>query len=318
MNTPSTNILCFGAAHFDRTLQCTEQFVPAASNPVRTLHRKPGGVARNIAVHLRLLGNNIAMLSAVGDDGDGEHVIAALSEIGIDTRRMMKLEGKHTAGYTAVLDETGELALGMMDAEVYDLLTIDRLEPQLTNLKAWPWWMIDANLPVETISWLADNKGNTKFCAATVSPSKAVRFRPVLDKLDLLITNQAEASILTGIKIKEIAQAKTAIKLLRGKGIPDVVITLGATGVVSSSSQSGTAFWRPLATRLRDVNGAGDAFYSGFLSAFSKPHAKMDDAVANGLAMASLTAETNGTTVWNLTQIAVAERAAQAEKKPLD
>ncbi|MBX2830707.1 MAG: carbohydrate kinase family protein [Rhodospirillales bacterium] len=315
--TPSANILCFGAAHFDRTLQCIGHFIPAASNPVRTLHRKPGGVARNIAVHLRLLGNNVAMLSAVGDDGDGEYVIAALSELGIDTRRMMKLEDKHTAGYTAVLDETGELALGMMDAEVYDFLTIERLAPELSNLKAWPWWMMDANLPVETISWLADNKGDTKLCAATVSPSKAVRFKPVLDKIDVLITNRAEASILTGIEIKETDQAVTAIQLLRGKGIPDVVITLGATGVVSSS-QNGTAFWPPLPTKVRDVNGAGDAFYSGFLSAFSKPDATMDGAVAHGLAMASLTAETDGTTVWNLTTEAVETRAAQAEKRPLD
>lgn len=312
---PSASILCFGAAHFDRTLQCTEHFVPAASNPVRTLHRKPGGVSRNIAVHLRLLGNNVAMLSAVGDDGDGEQVISALNEIGIDTRRIAKLPGEHTAGYTAVLDETGELAIGMMDAEVYDLITREFLADQLVNLQAWPWWLIDANLPTESISWLAENKGSTKFCAATVSPSKAGRFIPVLDKIDVLIANRAEAKVLTGIEINELPQARTAIELLRGWGIPNVVITLGATGVVTSS-RDGTAFWRPLPTRVRDVNGAGDAFYSGFLSAFSKPDTDMDTAVSYGLAMASLTAETDGTTVWSLTQEAVHERAAQAEKSP--
>ncbi|RCK46757.1 carbohydrate kinase family protein [Thalassospira profundimaris] len=317
MITHSANILCFGAAHFDRTLQCTGHYIPAASNPVRTLHRKPGGVARNIAVHLRLLGNNVAMLGAVGDDGDGEHVIAALAEIGIDTRRMMKFEGKHTAGYTAILDETGELAMGMMDAEVYDLLTIERLLPQLANLQAWPWWLIDANLPASTIAWLADNKGSTKMCAATVSPSKAVRFKEVLGKLDLLIANRAEAQVLTGIEINDKSQAKTAIELLRGKGIPDVIITLGATGIVTSSEHAGTAFWDPLPTRVRDVNGAGDAFYSGFLSAYTKPDCTFDGAVASGLAMASLTAETDGTTVWNLTQDAVESRAKLAEKSSL-
>lgn len=316
MITPPANILCFGAAHFDRTLQCTEHFVPAASNPVKTLHRKPGGVGRNIAVHLRLLGNNVAMLGAVGDDGDGDQVIAALSEIGIDTRRMMKLEGKHTAGYTAILDETGELALGIMDAEVYDLLTIDRLAPQLANLQAWPWWLIDANLPTETIQWLAANKGTTRLCAATVSPSKGIRFKPVLGKLDLLITNRAEAQVLTGIDINDVDQAKTAIELLRDKGIPDIVITLGAKGVVSASAEV-IAFWPPLPTNVRDVNGAGDAFYAGFLSSFSKPGATTNSAVPTGLAMASLTAETDGTTVWNLSQDAVNQRANQAKATPL-
>ncbi|NIY74484.1 hypothetical protein HED22_02390 [Thalassospira sp. HF15] len=314
--TPDPNILCFGAAHFDRTLQCTETFVPAASNPVRTLHRKPGGVSRNIAVHLRLLGNNVAMLGAVGDDGDGDQVSEALSTIGIDTGLLMKIDGMATAGYTALLDETGELALGMMNAEVYDLLTIDRLEPHLTDLQARPWWLVDANLPTESITWLAKNKGPTKLCAATVSPSKAARFKPVLGELDLLIANRAEARVLTGIEIKELAEAKVAVELLRGKGITDVVITLGAQGVVSSSS-SGTAFWQPLPTRVKDVNGAGDALYSGFLSAYSKPDASFEAAMASGLAMASLTAETEGTTVWDLTLDAVKERASKAESKTL-
>ena len=129
-----------------------------------------------------------------------------------------------------------------------------------------------------------------------------------------MIANRAEAKVLTGIEINEIDQAKTAIDVLRSKGVCDVVITLGAKGVVSSSGD-GTAFWHPLPTKVCDVNGAGDAFYSGFLSRFTKPGATMDDGVAEGLAMASLTAETEGTTVWNLTQSAVDTRAEHAFKK---
>lgn len=314
--TPNANILCFGAAHFDRTLQCTETFVPAASNPVRTLHRKPGGVSRNIAVHLRLLGNNVAMLGAVGDDGDGDQVIESLSDIGIDTRHVMKIKDVATAGYTALLDETGELALGMMNAEVYDMLSIDRLQPHLANLLARPWWLIDANLPSESIQWLAENKGTAKFCAATVSPSKAGRFKNVLDKVDLLIANRAETRVLTGIDITSLDQAKRAVELLRSTGIPDVIITLGAQGVVSSSG-SKIAFWPPLPTKVKDVNGAGDAFYSGFLSAYAKPKTNFDTAMASGLAMASLTAETEGTTVWDVSHEALTKRAEHAESTPL-
>jgi len=188
-----------------------------------------------------------------------------------------------------------------------------RRRVELRGVKDHPAIRLQDRLPDQ---WLAANKGSTKMCAATVSPSKSARFKPVLGQLDVLIANRAEAHVLTGIEINELPQAKIAIELLRGKGIPDVVITMGAKGVVSSSN-SGTAFWHPLPTKLRDVNGAGDAFYSGFLSAFSKPDTDIDDAVACGLAMASLTAETDGTTVWNLSQDAVATRAAQAEKTPL-
>ncbi|SOB91784.1 carbohydrate kinase family protein [Thalassospira xiamenensis] len=316
MINPASNILCLGAAHFDRTLQCTETFVPAASNPVRTLHRKPGGVSRNIAVHLRLLGCNVGMLGAVGDDGDGDQIIRSLSEIGIDTRQIRKIPGGHTAGYTAILDETGELALGLMDAEVYDRLTYDLLADQLANIQNWPWWLVDANLPTETLTWLANQKGTSRFCAATVSPSKSARFKPLLDKLDVLIANRAEANVLSGIEINDIDDAVNAIKSLRDHGIPHIVVTLGAKGVISADDRE-IAFWRPLPTKVVDVNGAGDAFYSGFLSAFSKPETSFDAAIGTGLAMASLTAETHGTTVWNLDSKTVQERALNAYKETI-
>ncbi|WP_417811038.1 carbohydrate kinase family protein [Thalassospira alkalitolerans] len=316
MIKPSANILCLGAAHFDRTLQCTETFVPAASNPVRTLHHKPGGVSRNIAVHLRLLGCNVAILSAVGDDGDGDQIVQSLSELGIDTRQIRKIPGGHTAGYTAILDETGELALGLMDAEVYDRLTPDFLAGQLGNLRCWPWWMVDVNLPMETLDWLADQKQTSKFCAATVSPSKAARLKPVLGRIDLLIANRAETKVLTGIEINEISDAPKAVMALRQHGINHMVITLGAMGVVSADDTE-MAFWRPLPTKVVDVNGAGDAFYAGFLSTFRKPGAAFDDAIATGLAMASLTAETQGTTVWNLDLKSVRKRALTAAKETI-
>ncbi len=316
MINPASNILCLGAAHFDRTLQCTETFVSAASNPVRTLHHKPGGVGRNIAVHLRLLGCNVGMLGAVGEDGDGDQIIQSLSEIGIDTRQIRRISGGHTAGYTAILDETGELALGLIDAEIYDRLTCDLLRDQLANIQNWPWWLVDANLPTETLIWLADQKRTSRFCAATVSPSKSARFKPLLGKLDVLVTNRAEAKVLSGVEVNDIDDALKAIKTLRDYGIPHIVITLGATGVISADDRE-IAFWRPLPTRVVDVNGAGDAFYSGFLSAFSKPEISFDAAIGTGLAMASLTAETEGTTVWNVDNKTVQERAATAFKKTI-
>ncbi|MCC9622735.1 carbohydrate kinase family protein [Thalassospira sp. MA62] len=316
MTTSLSNILCFGAAHFDRTFQCTETFVPAASNPVKTLLHKPGGVARNIAVHLRLLGRQVGLIGAVGKDGDGDRVIGELSDLGIDVATIRRDETQHTASYMAVLDETGELALGMMDAEIYDSLLPDMFAPQLPTLSTWSWWLIDANLPIASLEWLAAHKGATKFCAATVSPSKAKRFATVLDKIDLLITNRAEAHVLTGIGINDVADAKTAIDQLRAKGIAEVVITLGATGVVSSDA-NGTCFWPPLPTKVVDVNGAGDAFFAGFLFTRSLENSTMDDAVSTGLALASLTAETNGTTVWDVGSDTVAQRALNAQKTSL-
>ncbi|MDP2698040.1 carbohydrate kinase family protein [Thalassospira sp.] len=311
--TLSTRILCLGAAHFDRTLQCTERFVPAASNPVRTLHRKPGGVSRNIAVHLRLLGCHVGMISAVGDDGDGDQILQSLTEIGIDTRQISKISQGHTAGYSAILDQDGELALGLMDAEIYETLTPEFLAGKRAGMRNWGWWLTDANLPPESLAWLAQEKGDIPLCAATVSPSKAVRWKPLIGQIDLLIANRIETEILTGQAVNTPSDARQAIEKLRTNGTGKVIVTLGAQGIVAGDGD-GIFFWPPLPTKVRDVNGAGDAFFAGFMAAFTNPQNGFDAAVAQGLALASLTAETEGTTVWNLDVKQVQNRASNAVK----
>lgn len=315
MSLPA-NILCLGAAHFDRTMQCLNPFVPAASNPVKTLHRKPGGVGRNIAVHLRLLGCNVGMAGAVGRDGDGGQIVQSLSEIGIDTRLLDRLPGQHTPGYTAILNTEGDLALGLMDAETYDSLTIEHFQSRLGQLKKWDWWVADANLPVETLAWLSRNKGAIPFCAATVSPFKADRWKEIIGDVDLLIANRIESEILTGQNVGSQEDAVKAAGILHQKGTPQVIITLGAQGVVTLN-RGDVAFWVPLPTRLVDANGAGDAFFAGFTAATASKPGDFDYAVSRGLAMASLTAETHGTTVWDLNVQTVEERAKQAVKQAL-
>ncbi|OKH89799.1 PfkB family carbohydrate kinase [Thalassospira sp. TSL5-1] len=312
MSLPA-NILCLGAAHFDRTMQCLNPFVPAASNPVKTLHRKPGGVGRNIAVHLRLLGCHVGMATAVGRDGDGAQIVQALSEIGIDTRLLDRLPGQHTPGYTAILNTDGDLALGLMDAQTYDCLTVDYFEEQLPQLKKWNMWIADANLPTETLRWLSSNKGAIPLYAATVSPSKAERWKDIIGDIDLLIANRIESEVLTGLQVSSKEDALHAARALHAKGAPSVIITLGAQGIISLH-RGEAAFWPPVPTRLVDANGAGDAFFAGFSAAAASQPGDFDAAIAQGLALASLTAETHGTTVWDLNVQTVKDRSKQAVK----
>jgi len=310
----SANILCLGAAHFDRTMQCLNPFVAGASNPVKTLHRKPGGVGRNIAVHLRLLGCNVGMAGAVGRDGDGTQIVQSLSEIGVDTRLLDRLPGQHTPGYTAILDMAGDLALGLIDAETYDKLTPAHFQSRLPQLKKWDWWIADANLPSDTLAWLSRNKGSVPLCAATVSPSKAQRWKEIVGDVDLLITNRIESEILTDQTVTNVDEALRAARKLHAKGAPRIIITLGAQGIVALNKGE-TSFWAPLPTQLVDANGAGDAFFAGFAAAIATNRTEFDGAVAQGLAMANLTAETHGTTVWDLDLKTVQERAQTAVKQ---
>ena len=48
-----------------------------------------------------------------------------------------------TATYTALLDKSGELVIGLADMGIYDELTVDILEPLLPQLEKIPVWFIE-------------------------------------------------------------------------------------------------------------------------------------------------------------------------------
>ena len=107
--------------------------------------------------------------------------------------------------------------------------------------------------------------------------------KPILSKIDILLLNQEEASLLTKIpyqKEKEIF--KKLNELVNGI----VIMTKGAKGAVVSD---GSYLWqaRPSKVSVVEKTGAGDAFGAGFLKGFME---KGDIAFSLQLGLANATA----------------------------
>ena len=67
--------------------------VSADSNPGRVTISL-GGVGRNIAHNLSLLGADVRLLTAYGDDAHGAQVAASCSELGIDLSHALRVSGE--------------------------------------------------------------------------------------------------------------------------------------------------------------------------------------------------------------------------------
>ena len=102
----------------------------------------------------------------------------------------------------------------------------------------------------------------------TVSQAKAPRLRNVLHQLDLVLTNRAEASALTGLALD--ATVEDYHKGLRERGCRSAVISDGAQPVSwFQGHDSGTISVETLA-HIVDVIGAGDALAAGILYALNR------------------------------------------------
>jgi len=293
MNTKNS-VLCYGGLHYDRLAHCLDDFQLGASNPVRSL-AEPGGVASNIARNLANLNVQVGIASLLGEDSDGDQLLATLTQCGVDTSLTQRNSSCTTAGYTAVLDKEGELALGLADMDIYDRFDPAHLEHLLAPSLTSNWWLVDANLPADTLNHIGLNKRDQTLCAAPVSPSKAKRWRGNLYPVDIFAGNRREASVLTDSEISTTNDASVAARALQSQGPELVLITLGPDGVVMAEGNS-CAHWSIPRTSVCDVNGAGDALYAGFIAA-RVDATRPVQALRQGIALASLTAEQSGAVI---------------------
>lgn len=250
-------VTVLGAVAMDSRLQSAAPLVPGTSNPVRAVER-PGGVGRNMAVTLARLGADVALASRVGGDPAGEALLAGLAAADIDTAHAGCSPRQPTARYWAVIEPSGELAMGLADMAVLDELEAEALAPALA--RPADAWLFDCNLPAAAIARLRCHPRRPPLLAVdTVSTAKAARLGADLAGIGLLCTNAAEAGVLAGYGPPE-ALAERLLRL----GATRVVIGLGEGGLIAADAMAMTHL-AALPVAPRDVTGAGDALAAAVL-----------------------------------------------------
>ena len=206
--------------------------VASDSNP-GTVKVSLGGVGRNIAHNLSLLGTDVRMLTAFGDDVHGQRVAASCAELGIDASHALRISGGTTSTYLYLTDEQGEMALAVSDMEICKKITPAYLASNLSLLQNAQLVIADANIPAESLIYLAENCTPPIFCDP-VSTAKAEKVRPILNRIHTLKPNKLEAELLSGVKIETMEDvAKAADKLLE-LGVHRLFISMGADGVYAA------------------------------------------------------------------------------------
>lgn len=261
------------------------------SNP-GAVHSSLGGVGRNIAHNMALLGLDTRLLTAFGDDLNAQKLAASCGELGIDISQSPVIPGGRTSTYLFINDERGDMALAVSDMEIYRHLTPQALAQRHKLLDASQVVVIDTNIPAESIAWLAENCAAPLF-ADPVSTAKAVKLKPVLGKLHTLKPNRLEAELLSGVPITGEASLNKAADALLETGLRRVFISLGAEGVFAAD-HSGRVQLPCLPAELVNATGCGDAFMAAIAWAYLRGTDLADTARA-GLAASSIAMESRET-----------------------
>ena len=280
-----------GGVNVDIGGRSFKALVAEDSNPGEVM-TSLGGVGRNIAHNMSLMGLDVRLLSAYGDDLNGERVAASCSELGIDLSHALRVPGGTTSTYLYITDPEGEMALAVSDMEVCKRITPEYLSKNLALLQNAQVVVADANIPEESLKFLAENLFVPLF-VDPVSTVKAEKIKSILPKIHTLKPNRIEAELLSGVKIENEEDAEKAAKALIEKGVRRVFISMGAKGVFAATAKE--SLWHGIIPgKMVNTTGCGDAFMGALVWAYLEGM-DLKDTAAAGLAAGSIAMESDET-----------------------
>jgi pseudouridine kinase len=298
---PEKNVIVVGASGLDIVGRLHAPLQAETSNPA-DIQVSYGGVGRNVAENLARLGQCVSLISVVGNDGTGRHLVDHLIQAGVDPRGVVFSENHSTGVYLAILAKDGTRQQAVVDRSIMEFLQPVHLQPVQSWFKQAAMVFVDANLSVDLIRAVIKlaHKNHVPVCADPSSISLADKLRPFLRQIDILTLNAAEAACLLNV---EENKRDAELNLSHGhqlveKGVKNVIISMGEYGVCYVTPES-TGHIPAISTPVVDPTGAGDAFTAaviyGFLNDLS-----IDDGIRLAVSAASLSLRSSGSVIPDL------------------
>lgn len=193
------SVVVVGGINCDITASVAGHITPGSSTPGR-VGLSPGGVGRNIAHGLALLGVPVSLVGRAGDDPLSGWVLRETAAAGVDTTAVDRATAGSPGMYVSLLRD------GELEAAVADMAAIEGLSPDAaTDLLAVvarrqrpAAVVVDLNLPPGTVGavirWA--NEREIPVIVEPVSVAKAQRLVGVGGQIEVVTPNVAEAMAL--------------------------------------------------------------------------------------------------------------------------
>ncbi len=264
--TKTPDILCIGSVLWD-IIGRSESAMRQGSDMPGRIMQLPGGVALNIGMALARFGLTPALLSAVGQDPEGDMLIEACQHRGLITDYVYRSEDLPTDKYMAVEGSNGMIA-AIADAHSLEAAGDKILRPLTDGSLPAPYAgavALDGNLTVDLLAQMAHNPllAAADLRVAPASPGKALRLSPfVQGSRGTLYVNLEEAGLLCQTTF--VTSADAAQGLLQRGAVRAVVTDGGNPATMGSAHELITQ--SPPPVHVARITGAGDTFMAAHIA----------------------------------------------------
>ena len=253
----------------------------------------PGGKGSNQAVAAARAGAQVTFISKIGADDFGAIALATWRREGIVARVQQLADQPTGAAFIYVNETNGENAIIVVPGAAATITPAD-VEAEAETIRAAAVFVTQLEQPVA-----AARRGlELARAGGAVTVFNPAPAEPVDDAIyplcDFVTPNESEASLLTGVPIASIDDARRAGDVFLAKGVGTVLITLGEQGALLHTR--GTSLLVPAfhAGTVVETAGAGDAFNGGFAAALARGDGP-EAAARFGCATAGISVTRSGT-----------------------
>jgi len=261
-------ITVIGAANIDIITKSKSKIIPGGSNPA-DVSLTAGGTARNIAAMLAHRGEDVSLITAVGNDPFGGILRDSCRNIGINTDAWIVKNNTSTGINLITQENNGELHTSFGAVTAPESIRTADITKHKELIRNADLLILDLNLTEKILAVILELREGSPVMVDSVSVNKVKRADGLLDKIDIMKLNRVEAERLTGITLETKERVKQAAYNLINRGVKRVFITLGMAGVCAAENNS-AIFVPALPIAVKNKAGAGDAFSTGLAVKFDK------------------------------------------------
>ena len=260
-------ILVIGSSNTDMTVVADRLPVPGETVLGGKFAMGQGGKGANQAVAAQRLGGDVTFICKLGRDIFGENAIKEYQKDGMDTSKVMYSDQPSGVALISV-DTHAENCIVVASGANGDI-TVDDIEANRKEIEEAGILLLQLEIPVEAVVRAA-KIGHEAGVYVILNPAPACDLPEELYQyLSLIIPNQTEIALMTGIEARDEEGAAKAVEALKAKGVQDVIVTMGSKG--SMVYHQGQATFVPSGkVNAVDTTAAGDTYCGGLCVALSE------------------------------------------------
>lgn len=253
------DIVVVGSLNVDLSLRAARLPAPGETVRADALEVGPGGKGCNQAIAAARLGARVHMVGWLGDDEFSEVPERALDDAGVEREHVARIAGHRTGTAGIIVSAaTGQNQIAVF-AGANREVTPEQVRGAAAAFRTSSVLLVQLELPLDAVEAALD-LAHENGCKTILDPAPA-RELPgtLLRKVDVLTPNESEAALLTGYPVTDVESAAAAGSRLCEQTGSEVLVTLGAKGVVRVRDTGFEHLPAPRVTAV-DATGAGDAF----------------------------------------------------------